>query len=115
MRKRRKTYFALPQSALAPAVMWMRMPVLMGEALFHSPAGKPETVRAVSEKIAASAEGVAAAQMSLAASAWGAWFELASGKHPAAITEKAFRGAQRAAETPFNKRVRANYKRLSKS
>ncbi len=111
-RRRKSSAFALSDAALAPAVIWMRMPILVAEAFSPASQAKPETVRAVSEKLAAAAEGMASAQMSLATSMWGAWFDLAAGKHPSAVAGTAFRNAQRAAERPFKKRVRANFRRL---
>ncbi len=113
MRKRRRSSRGPAGAALAPAVMWMRMPILFAEAFAPATSGKPETMRAVSEKTAAAVEGMVAANMSLASSMATAWLEVATGKHPVAVAERSFRNAQRAAERPFGKRVRANYKRLS--
>lgn len=96
---------------LAPAVMAMRLPILAAEAGKHG-AWPVETIAATSEKVAAIAEGMAAAQMSLAVSASRFWLELWSGKTPSLISGVAAERALQAAIAPSGKRVRANHGRL---
>lgn len=98
---------------LAPAVMAFRLPIMATEASGSNP-WRPETMSAVTEKVAAVSEGMAAAQLSLARSAWAFWPEMFSGHVPSLINGKAVRLATDAALKPAGKRVRANYRRLSK-
>jgi hypothetical protein len=96
---------------LAPAVMTMRLPILAAEASKQG-TWPVEAVAATSEKVAAMAEGVAAAQMSLAVAASRYWFEFWSGKTPSLLNGVAAQRALQAAFTPSGKRVRANHGRL---
>ena len=99
--------------ALAPMVIWMRLPALMKEA--NHPDHRPsETVRAVTEKVTAAAEGLAAAQLSLVASAACFWPEILSGRVPSLWNGVALQRSLDAALRPARRRVRANYRRLSK-
>ena len=98
---------------LAPAVMAMRMPILAAEAGRHG-AWPVETIAAASEKAAAVAEGIAAAQMSLAVSASRYWLELWTGKTPSLLNGVAVERALQAAFAPSGKKVRANHGRLSR-
>src|SRR5262245_2724999 len=70
---------------LAPMVAFMRMPMLAFEAQSSNPF-RTETVRAVTEKTAAVAEGAFAAQMSLVQSACRFWPEVMSGRTPSVLT-----------------------------
>jgi hypothetical protein len=94
-------------------VIGMRMPLLAAEA--HSGNGRPgvETMRAVSEKAAAMADGVLAAQVSMAASAMAFWPELLSGRSPSLFSGAAVEKALHAAMKPTRRTVKANYRRLS--
>lgn len=99
---------------LAPMVMAMRLPLMAMETR----AGKlwgVETARAIGEKNAALAEGIAAAQLSLLRSATAFWFDVAAGRTPALMNGAAVEQAMRAAMRPARRRVRANYRRLSKN
>lgn len=99
--------------ALAPAVMAMRLPLLATEVRGDGYAGV-ETALAISEKAEALAEGMAAAQLSLLASAMRFWPDLMAGRDPASIIERAFDQAAHAALKPAGRRVRSNHRRLSR-
>jgi hypothetical protein len=96
---------------LAPMVMWLRMPLLASEA--NAGAGGVETMRAVSEKGMAMAQGMAAAQVSVAGAAMRFWPELLSGRTPSMLNGVAVEQALHAALKPAGKTVKANYRRLS--
>lgn len=98
---------------LAPAVMAFRMPILAQEASATNPF-RTETMKAVTEKAAAAAEGMMAAQLTLARSVWTFWPEMLSGQVPALLSGKAAQQATDAALKPAGKRVRANFGRLSR-
>jgi hypothetical protein len=98
---------------LAPTVVWMRMPLLAAEARAQIGLPGSETVKAVTEKGLAVAQGVAAAQMSMFRSAMRFWPELLAGKTPAMLNGIAAEQAFHAALKPAGKKVRANYRRLS--
>ncbi len=96
---------------LAPAVMALRAPLLAAEARELNP-WRLETTRAVSEKLAAAAEGMVAAQLSLVRSTSTFWLELYGGATPSLLTGVAFERAVHAALKPAGKRVKKNYRRL---
>lgn len=96
---------------LAPQVAFMRLPLLAEEALGHNP-WRVETVRAVAEKTAAMAEGLMAAQLSLAFSASRFWPEVMAGRTPSLVNGVAVERAMHAALKPSGKRVRTNHRRL---
>lgn len=96
---------------LAPAVMALRAPLLAAEARGFDP-WRMETTRAVSEKMAAVAEGVVAAQLSLARSTSTFWLELYSGSTPSLLNGVAIERAMHAALKPAGRRVKKNYRRL---
>lgn len=96
---------------LAPAVMALRVPLLAAEASELNP-WRLETTRAVSEKLAAAAEGMVAAQLSLVRSASTFWLELYDGSTPSLLTGVAFERAVHAALRPAGRRVKKNYRRL---
>ncbi|MGB3388875.1 MAG: hypothetical protein WBA88_12905 [Pseudaminobacter sp.] len=98
---------------LAPMVMAMRLPLMAMEARDKNLWGV-ETTRAVSEKSAALVEGMTAAQLSLMRSAVGFWFDLALGRTPTLLNGVAAERSMRAAMRPARRRVRANYRRLSR-
>ncbi|MBL8576073.1 MAG: hypothetical protein JNK47_02510 [Mesorhizobium sp.] len=113
-RSRRYGAIAVPPGlALAPMVAAMRLPLLAAEA---GTVGKiaSETGLAVREKIEAAAEGIVAAQWSLFSSALSFWPEILSGKTPSVISGAAAERSLQAALAPASRRVRANYRRLSK-
>ena len=98
---------------LAPMVVWLRLPALMEEA--RDPDHWPrESFRAATEKAAAVAEGLVAAQISLAISAASFWPELLSGRVPSICNGVALQRSLDAALRPASRRVRANYRRLSR-
>ena len=98
---------------LAPAVMALRAPLLAAEAGDLNP-WRLETTRAVSEKLAAAAEGMVAAQFSLARSASAFWLEFYSGATPSLLNGVALERAMHAALKPAGHRVKKNYKRLKR-
>lgn len=99
---------------LAPMVMALRLPLMAMEARDKNALGV-ETTRAVSEKTAALVEGMVAAQLSLMRSAAGFWFDVAAGRTPDLLNGTAAERSIRAAMKPAQRRVRANYRRLSKT
>ena len=113
MGKSRKRDSALAASLmLSPWVMAMRLPLMAREAGAVGKVGA-ETMRAVTEKSAAMAEGVAAAQMAMAGAMLSFWPDVAAGRVPALMTGVAAEQSVRAALKPAGRRVRANYRRLS--
>jgi hypothetical protein len=98
---------------LAPAVMWMRLPALMAEAGASGTGFGVETTRAVTEKAAAMAQGLAAAQMSAMGAAMRFWPELLSGRTPSMLNGAAAERMVHAALKPAGRHVRSNYRRLS--
>lgn len=112
--KSRKAAMALAGDlALAPAVMMLRLPLLAAEA-GRSGVWPAEAVAATTEKFAAAAEGMAAAQASIAVSASRFWFELAAGRMPSLVSGVALERAAQAAMAPSGKRVRRNHRRLNR-
>jgi len=93
----------------APMVMWMRMPILLGERLSGA-----ESQRAVSEKAAASVEGAIAAQIALAGAAFSFWPDIWAGRVPALLSGAALQRSCDAALKPSGRRVKANLRRLSR-
>ncbi len=98
---------------LAPAVIAMRLPVMVDEAGGANPF-RVETVRAVNEKTAAAFEGMIAAQTSLMLSASRFWFEIMAGRTPSLMNGVAVERAIHAALAPSGREVRSNHRRLSK-
>lgn len=96
---------------LAPAVAMMRLPSLLDEG--GSPLGK-ETFAAVAEKAFAVVEGVGAAQLSLFGSILRFWPDVWAGRTPALLSGAAAESLVEAALKPSGRRVRANYRRLSR-
>lgn len=99
---------------LAPMVVWMRLPVMALERRSSTHAGV-ETMKAISEKSAALAEGAVAAQMAMMDAATRFWPDILSGKTPAAISGRAVEQAINAAMHPAGRTVRANFRRLSRT
>lgn len=100
--------------AFAPAVVFMRLPLLAAEARENLFSGV-ETALALSEKAEAVAEGLVAAQLALVGSAMRFWPDLLAGRDVTSIMDRAFNQATHAALKPAGRRVRANYRRLSRS
>jgi hypothetical protein len=97
---------------LAPMVALMRLPLMATETQ-HGAALRTETNRAVSEKLAAVAEGLMSAQISVMQSVLRFWPEVLSGRAPSMLTGVAMERSVQAALTPASRRVKANYRRLS--
>lgn len=97
---------------MASMVIATRLPMMMMEGLTDK-SSKPESMRAVSEKMAAVTDGVVAAQISVMNSAATFWLDVWSGKSPAAIAQSTINKATNAALHPGRKTLRANYKRLT--
>ena len=97
---------------LAPIVALMRLPLMATETQ-HGAVLRTETNRAVSEKLAAAAEGVMSAQMSVMQSALRFWPEIMSGRVPSMLTGVAIERSVHAALKPASRLVKANYRRLS--
>jgi len=112
-RRRRDRSGPIGGLMLSPLVASLRMPILLSEASSLGNTGA-ETARAMSEKAAAAAEGLVAAQVSIANSMLSFWPEMLSGQVPALLSGVAAERSLRAAMVPASRRVRANYKRLSK-
>jgi hypothetical protein len=98
---------------LAPIVALMRLP-LMATETGRGAAWRTETNGAVSEKLAAVAEGAMAAQLSVMQSALRFWPEIFAGRTPSLLSGVAMERSIMAALTPASKQVRANFKRLSR-
>jgi hypothetical protein len=98
---------------LAPAVILARLPIMAAEAAANASQGR-ETRRAVTEKTTAAAQGLVAAQVSLAHAMWSFWPEVLSGRVPSLLDGTAARQASDAALRPAGRRVRANHRRLTK-
>ena len=112
LRSRRSAAVLTGNLMLTPAVIAMRLPLLAAEAMALDP-WRVETVRAVTEKTAAAMEGAVAAQMSLAWSVARFWQSAFAGR--AAIRpDAAMERAVHAALKPASRRVKSNYRRLSR-
>lgn len=98
---------------LVPMVATMRLPLMMTEKRGSALVGA-ETLGAVTEKTAAFAEGILAANLSLVGSMMNFWPEVLAGKTPALLSGAALEHSLHAALKPSGKRVRANFKRLSR-
>jgi len=112
-RPSRKAQRSATSLMLVPAVMAMRMPLLLAESREDAPCRK-ETIRAGSEKATAFMTGAMAAQMSFFVSAMGFWPEMMSGRTPSLLNGEAARKAMEAAMHPSGKTVRANFRRLGR-
>lgn len=97
---------------LAPMVMAMRLPLIAMEANGGS-LMRGESLTAVTEKGAALAEGIFAAQMSCFRSAMLFWPEILSGRTPSMLTGAAMQKSATAALRPASRRVRSNFRRLA--
>ena len=99
---------------LAPMVALMRLPLMATETQ-RGAAWRTETNGAVTEKLAAVAEGVMAAQMSVMQSALSFWPEIFAGRTPSLLNGRRHGALDQAALKPASRRVKANFKRLSES
>lgn len=110
-RRRRKSVAIATDLMLAPMVMAMRLPMMAAEA---GRSGVPsETMRATSEKVAAYAEGMAAANMACAKAMWSFWPEVMTGRQPSLLSGATVEAAVQAALRPASRTVKANLRRLS--
>jgi hypothetical protein len=98
---------------LAPWVVAWRLPIMAAE-IQQETAWSGETMRAASEKVAAAFEGALAAQLSLFGSTLTFWPQVLAGRSPSAVTQIAFKRATEAAIRPASRRVKANFRRLSR-
>jgi len=98
---------------LVPMVASMRLPLMLTETRSAGLVGA-ETLEAVTEKAAAFAEGVLAANVSLFGSMMSFWPEMLAGRMPALLSGAALEHSLHAALKPSGRRVRANFKRLSR-
>ena len=115
MRKKYSRGTALASNLmLAPWVIWMRTPMLIAEAGWSAGGVGAETTRAVTEKAAAVAQGMAAAQMSALGAAMRFWPDVLSGRTPSIVSGAAAERMTHAALVPMGKAVRSNYRRLSR-
>ena len=99
---------------MAPAVAFLRLPVLAEEARGMNP-WRVETMRTMAEKSAALAEGAVAAQFSYYQSASRFWIEVMTGRAPSLLNGVAAERCLQAALAPAGRAVRANYRRLGGS
>ena len=116
MPRRRKTKtapIATEGLLLAPMVALMRTPLLANEARYPG-TGAAESMAAIGEKIAATAEGILAAQMSLLVSFAQFWPEVLAGKTPSLLSGSAIERSIKASLVPTRRRGKANFQRLSK-
>jgi len=97
---------------LAPMVAAMRMPMFAAESQRLYP-WRGESLRAVTEKMAATSEGITAAQLSYWRSVTSFWPEVLSGRTPSLLSGVAAERSVNAALKPASRRVKANFKRLS--
>ena len=114
MRKRRPRSQIDANLLLAPMVIWLRMPLLIGEAA-QAGIGGVEGARAVGEKLEAAVEGIFAAQLSIWSSAINFWPSVVVGTAPSTLIARSFEDFTQAVVAPSGRRVRANYLRLVKT
>jgi hypothetical protein len=97
---------------LAPMVALMRLPLMATETQ-RAAVWRTETNGAVSEKLAAIAEGAMAAQISVMQSVLKFWPEIFAGRAPSLLSGVAMERSIAAALKPASRRVKANFKRLT--
>ena len=113
-KRKRKTAVTGADLMFAPMVAMMRLPLMSAEA--SNPAALPtETMKAGAEKFAAFVEGAVAAQTAYGTAMLSFWPEVMSGRKPSIMSTGLAEKAMTAALHPTSKRVRSNYRRLSKS
>lgn len=110
-RRRKRSAAVASDLMLAPMVVALRLPILAAEASKAGPT--PEAVRAATEKMAAFAEGMTAAQMAYARAMWSFWPEVMSGRRPTLFSSGTGEKAVLAALTPARRRLKANFRRLN--
>ncbi|RWH68520.1 hypothetical protein [Mesorhizobium sp.] len=98
---------------LAPAVIGMRVPLLVLDAMSHAPDGR-EALLAVQEKALAGTQGLFAAQAKTLEAALRFWPDVLSGKSPSLCDGTVAVEATAAALLPAARQVRRNFDRLSK-
>lgn len=98
---------------LAPMVVAMRLPMMAAESQTFAP-WSGESMKAVTEKYTALSEGVAAAQLSYFQSMVSFWPELMSGRTPSLLSGAAAERSVNAALEPASRKVKANFRRLSR-
>lgn len=96
---------------LAPMVVSMRLPIMLAEG--RGGVSGTETMLALTEKNAAMARGVFAAQASLIQSASLFWPEVLSGRTPSIFNGVAVERSVNAALKPAGQQVKANFRRLT--
>lgn len=96
----------------SPAVIALRMPLLMAEAMGGGIGTEGRS--AGNEKVAALGEAMMAAQWSMAISASRFWLEAMSGRTPSLFDGSAGMRAASAALAPARRRVKGNFRRLTK-
>jgi hypothetical protein len=104
------SFAAFEASVAAAVTIAARAPIIAGHVA-GTRSGRPdESLRMVTEKMEAAAEGVMAAQMAM----WSLWVQMAFGgvRGPTALAH-GFVDIAEAAIRPAHRRVRANAKRLS--
>jgi hypothetical protein len=98
---------------LSPLVVAARMPVLMAEALNPDPSRRTETNRMVQEKVAATQEGIVAAQLALGQACMETFAALAFGQIPRTTPGNTADAMMQAGLAPAARKVKANIKRLT--
>lgn len=98
---------------LAPWVIWMRLPIMMAEAMNPAVTSRRETSRAMTEKASAGIESLASLQMAMLLAPVQVWVDMLGGKAPGMAISRLYRTAQRDAIKPYTRRVAANHRRLS--
>ncbi|RWE68190.1 hypothetical protein [Mesorhizobium sp.] len=98
---------------LAPAVIGMRVPLLVLDAMSHAPNGR-EALQAVQEKALAGTQGLFAAQAKMLEAALRFWPDVLSGRSPSLCDGTVAMEAAAAALLPAARQVRRNFDRLSK-
>jgi hypothetical protein len=110
--RRVRAEIALAQNLmLAPWVVGLRTPILVAEATGSLFSGRPETVKAVSEKVSALAQGILAAQVAWTRGAFTLPLAVADASSPLADI---VRSMTLAALGPAGRQVRLNHRRLSR-
>lgn len=112
-RRSRSSAVIASEFMFAPLVAAMRMPLMAAEAA-NGKAWTGESMLAMTEKTSAMSEGIAAAQLSYFRSAMLFWPEVLSGRTPSILTGVATERSVNAALKPASRRVKANFRRLSK-
>ena len=98
---------------LAPMVALMRLPLMAAETRDAAQPGRTETKRAVTEKMAAMAEGACRADVADAVGVALLAGDLVRPDAVAAVSGVAAERSMHAALKPASRRVKANFKRLS--